>query len=428
MDSISDFRNFPAYTDFSPDVPAWCVTPGEGRCIHRYFDTSPFSPSGRYIAVFRMPYEDHPPLPGDTGDIIVIDLIEGTERKVAESHAWEPQVGANINWGKDDETLVYNDLTSGEWKVFGVRLNWKTGEKAFFEHGVYHVSADGKKAVCGNIAALRRTQTGYGAAIPMEFVPRYMGLTDEDGIWVTDLDTLESKLLISIREALLRTASKELLPTLDQFENYVFHTKWNPQGTRIMFSLRRYIPENPPRLNMIWKGNMTFDVYTISADGSELYNAIDYKVWENYGHHTTWEPDGEHLSLNLAIEGGNQVKICECRYDGSGLHKMFDPPLGSGHPMVHPSRKFLTTDVYMWEPQCLPDGTSYLRLIDLQNFHETDFLRIGVTPPGDAPHKYIELRLDPHPAWDRTGRYLAFNGIYGGTRRVFVADMAKFIS
>ena len=93
MDSISDFRNFPAYTDFSPDVPAWCVTPGEGRCIHRYFDTSPFSPSGRYLAVFRMPYEDHPPCPGDPGDIIVIDLIEGTERKVAESHAWEHQLG-----------------------------------------------------------------------------------------------------------------------------------------------------------------------------------------------------------------------------------------------------------------------------------------------------------------------------------------------
>ena len=188
MDSISDFHNFPAYTDFSPDVPAWCVTPGEGRCIHRYFDTSPFSPSGRYLAVFRMPYEDHPPCPGDPGDIIVID------------------------------------------------------------------------------------------------------------------------------------------------------------------------------------------------------------------------------------------------YDGSGLHKMFDPSLGSGHPMVHPSRKFLTTDVYMWEPQCLPDGTSYLRLIDLQDFHETDFLRIGVTPPGEAPRNYIELRLDPHPAWDRTGRYLAFNGIFGGTRRVFIADMAKFLS
>jgi hypothetical protein len=42
-----------------------------------------------------------------------------------------------------------------------------------------------------------------------------------------------------------------------------------------------------------------------------------------------------------------------------------------------------------------------------------------------SPHPV--LRLDPHPAWDRTWRYVTFNAFVGGTRRVFVADMGELI-
>ena len=46
---------FPAYTGFEPRVPVHCVTPGLPGCIHRFYDSSPFSPSGRYLAVTRFP-------------------------------------------------------------------------------------------------------------------------------------------------------------------------------------------------------------------------------------------------------------------------------------------------------------------------------------------------------------------------------------
>ena len=52
---------FPCVKEFSGVVPVWCVTPGEGRCIHRFFDTSPISPAGRYMALFRMPQEESTP-------------------------------------------------------------------------------------------------------------------------------------------------------------------------------------------------------------------------------------------------------------------------------------------------------------------------------------------------------------------------------
>ena len=35
-----------------------------------------------------------------------------------------------------------------------------------------------------------------------------------------------------------------------------------------------------------------------------------------------------------------------------------------------------------------------------------------------------EFRIDAHPAWDRSGRYVIFNGFQNGTRNVFMADVS----
>ena len=44
-------------------------------------------------------------------------------------------------------------------------------------------------------------------------------------------------------------------------------------------------------------------------------------------------------------------------------------------------------------------------------------------PYADGP-----LRVDPHPAWDRSWRYVTFNAFVGGTRRVFLADMQSLLA
>jgi hypothetical protein len=42
--------------------------------------------------------------------------------------------------------------------------------------------------------------------------------------------------------------------------------------------------------------------------------------------------------------------------------------------------------------------------------------------PGQKQHP--EMKLDPHPARDRSWKYVAFKAYVGGTRRVFVADLS----
>ena len=98
--TLSD--RFPRFLEGNPAVPVWCVTPNTSRCLHRFFDTSPFSPSGRYLACFRLPFEDRLPEPGDVG--------RGRARRPRrgdraggryETRGFETQMGCNLNWGVD---------------------------------------------------------------------------------------------------------------------------------------------------------------------------------------------------------------------------------------------------------------------------------------------------------------------------------------
>jgi len=108
---------------------------------------------------------------------------------------------------------------------------------------------------------------------------------------------------------------------------------------------------------------------------------------------------------------------------GSGLRKMLDTVVGSGHPTVYPDNRHLLTDTYTREGVAFGDGTIPLRWIDLQTATERTVVRINT----EQSCKDSVLRIDPHPAWDRTWRYVTFNAFVNGTRRVFIADMQPLI-
>jgi hypothetical protein len=139
--------HFQRYTAYDPMVPVWIVTPDLNGCIHRFFDASSISPSGRYVGVFRLPSERQLPKPGDVGDIVVIDLETGEQSVVAKSRGWDTQLGAQVQWGATDEELFFNDMDTDAWRPFGVKFNPLTGERFEMDGTVYMVSRDGKQAL-----------------------------------------------------------------------------------------------------------------------------------------------------------------------------------------------------------------------------------------------------------------------------------------
>ena len=118
----------------------------ENGVIHRFFDTSPVSPSGKYAALFELPYEGKKTVAGDASKVVVVELPSMKRIFETESRGWETQMGANVQWGASDADLFFNDVDPKTWKEFAVRLGFKTGKKnAPCGHG-FHGLARRQKA------------------------------------------------------------------------------------------------------------------------------------------------------------------------------------------------------------------------------------------------------------------------------------------
>lgn len=415
-------RYFLRFENNNPAIPIWCLTPNEGRVMHRFFDTSPISPQGRYLACLRLPQETHFPVAGDSAEVVIVDLQTGTETTVAKTSGWEPQMGANLNWGGED-LLFFNDVDRLNWKPYTVALNVKTGERNSFGRGLYHASPCGRYLAASSLEKMRRTQRGYGVVIPDELVPSHQGFPEDDGLWITDTYTKETRLALSLRSIWEHFGDEGLeLTNGERGGAYGFHCKFSPTGERLIFTVRWTPNTHTSAWDTICDG-MRFNVLTCRLDGSDLQNAVPANRWEQGGHHINWFPDGEWLSMNLGQpSGGKHLTLVKVRYDGTGHQPILEYPWGSGHPTVHPNGDILTDTYTDEKPLTDGDGSSLLRWIHVKEGKETRLAKFHTKQPVEDG----AMRVDPHPAWDRTWRFVAFNAFEGGTRRVYLADLRAF--
>jgi hypothetical protein len=415
---------FPRYLDHDPMVPVWCVTPDGGPTIHRYWDTSPFSPSGRYLALTRFPTQERLPEPGDVAEVIVVDLQEGGEQVVAASRGWDTQLGAQAQWGADDTQLFFNDMDVAEWRPFGVLLDPFSGACRELEGTVYEVSADGRYAVAPCPLRNRRTQGGYGVVVPPEVIPENRGAAEDDGVYMTNVATGERRLLVSLREVF-----EQAIPAFDRDEYadgdfYAAHVKFNRDASRLMLVLR-WIPRSYSSFRDM-KQRMKKNVVTMRAVGSDVRIAIPSSEWAvKGGSHPIWCPDGEHILMLLRIDG-EQMRFVSARWDGAEYGALHEELIGSGHPSMHPDGRHILTDCNAGDPSfCHEDRTCPIRLCDIATGEDLHLLRINHDPAFRGPKS--ELRVDPHPAWDRSFTRIAFNACPDGIRRVYVADLSELV-
>ncbi|MCP4990162.1 MAG: hypothetical protein GY928_30220 [Colwellia sp.] len=408
---------FPPYEMFEPHIPVCCVTPDLDGCFHRFFDSCPISPSGRFIGLTRLRDESRAPSAGEAADIVLVDLNTGTQAIIAESHAFATQLGAQVQWGRSDEELYFNDMRVGEWKPFAVCMNPATGKKREMQGPIYMISPDGKTLASPCLLRTALTQNGYGVHVPEPHLPFNMGAPDDDGLYVTDTESGECRLLVSFHQIVAALGDHYRHPPYSDGGFYGFHVKWNRQGTRLMFILRYRHPAGGGHTAM------PCDVITCDADGSNINVALTSAQRFRGGHHPDWCPDGEHITQNLVVNdtGLRFVRFC---YDGTNLETLSDRP-GSGHPTLHPDGRHILTDAYVPEKVSFGDGTTPIRWIDIQTNEEITLARIGTSPAFNGPENM--LRVDPHPAWDRTYTRFVFNACPDGCRKVFLADVSSLL-
>ncbi len=402
---------FQRYRPAQTLVPVTCVTPDDGFYLHTFYDICPWSPSGRLLAVTRMPFQDRQPVPGDTADVCVIDLQERSIRTVYRTKGWGFQLGANLNWGTTDRYLYTNDLIDGQGVC--VRIDLKGGEPIAYCGPMYHLAPDESCVIGFPLDLINATQAGYGVPVDWDHIPQ-LGPADfaGRGLWKTDLADNRKTLLVSIMD-LYRA-----IPDRENFSGevfYMFHSKFNKQNSRIMQVFRARPVGGRMNKPML---------FTFRTDGSDKHVAVTARQWAHGGHHPNWHPDGEHLIINLKPDG-KSMRFCRVRYDGTDFRVLARNCPGSGHPSISPDSRYIVTDAYPGEAVAgaCPNDEVPIRLVDLKADREERICSIYTLGKGKGV-----LRLDPHPAWNRDYNQVCFNGAPEGKRRVYIADLTEVVS
>ena len=409
-----------------------CVTPEDGYYLHTFYDVCPFSPSQRYLALTRFPFQGKKPRLGDIADVCVIDLQEQTIKSVYSTRAWSFQLGANVQWGNQSDQFLYtNDIIDGN--PVCVRINLETQEVVAFSGPKYDLAPDESYVVGGKLEYINAVQYGYGIPDGPSDEPNRLSPSDMDreGVWKTDLTTNEPTLLVSFAHMAEHLADRSYYT---QGTFYCFHTKVNRSNNRIMQVLRCRLPDN--------KGKRNSSLFTFNTDGSDVIQAMNRVTWNTRGrrtggaNHPNWHPDGEHIVMNVVPKslGFDELRFCMFRYDGSDLQVLSRKHLGSGHPSVDISGRYLISDAYpnqTWATTS--DGEIPIRLIDLETDDERRVCSVSVDVGGRRYSRRSQTaggshhKLDPHPAWSRDFKKICFNGAVNQVRRVFIADLSNVI-
>lgn len=390
--------------------PVQIITPPDAPYMHTFYDVSPFSPSGRYVVLSKLPYQYKNPPFGDEAEVCIIDLQEQTIRTVYATKAWAHQLGTNAQWGNDDRHVYTNDWIDGQ--AVCVRIDIETGETKAYSGSMYHIAPDASAVVGFPPDVINVTQMGYGVPENPDNPPySYKGTPDNFGLFRTDLAANEKSLILP-----LSNYKEEYAQQLGEGGTvYLFHTKYNPQGTRIM-QVGRCLKPNERDWNP--------SIYTFDPNGKNFSKAIGHEQWNQGGNHPNWHPDGTRIIMNLYPKkelGTNDYCFVVFNQDGTDM-KRLSKHSGGGHPSVTSDTKWLVTDAYTRQKQFVNEqGEVKIRLIDLVADEEEAICYV-YTPP---LHIYGVLRNDPHPVWSRDYKQVLFCGTPQGKREVFIAHLEK---
>jgi len=395
-------------------APVTQVTPDEFSCVHTYFDVTPFSPSQRYLAVTRLPFDDRYPILGDLAEVCVIDLQERSIRTVYKTKCWGYQTGANINWGATDRRLYANDVIDG--RAVCVGLDLETTETVAYTGPLYTIAPD-ESCVLAFPHELRDvSQPGYG--VPPKVLGRFAslppGASKNEGIWRTDLKTGEKRLLVSLADVAAKVPTP---PPLAGGTCYFWHTKFNRQGTRLVQVLRYMHPDMPNTRNPM--------VFTFDKDGGDIQyvpKSDRVPIWNGGGGHPNWHGDSIHIIRNMEPDGEGVTRFTQASYDGTEFKVLCPKLKGGGHPSVEPRGRYLITD----EPGKV-NGTAVikLRLVDLTAEQE----RCICTIPTIDKNKLKDsvFRLDGHPVWGRDYKKVSLQAAPNKKRQLFIVDLSSIV-
>ncbi len=353
------------------------LTQSSERSVHGYYDLPPWSPVDGRIAFTSL-------APGASeGDVYMMDRDGANITYLAHSRDVSSNDGAMAQWSHDGRRVYFKDEEDG-----APRLAWVdvvTGEQ-----GAYPGSL---RMICQT--AHRNVYHTECHDLPDHVV---RDGKEEHGVFLMDLETGSSRRLVTVDDCLA------LHPRRDEVQNwhlYIKHTKWSPDGQRVMFvftNANRYetkYGESP------W----VKDIYVVNADGSGLARVGEF------GGHPLWHPAGREILAVTPYPGRRGRSLVMHDVRTGALRLAASCIAGFGHPSFAPDGRRIVVD------HVLPgEGSGSLNLVDTATDTVEHLVQTAV-----RDHTHVGTHL--HPVWSQDGREVLYASDASGIAQLCVIDV-----
>ncbi len=371
------------------------ISPTDGQYFFGYYDLQPYDSTGRYHLCNKVSFVDRLPTPEDVNELGVIDLHTGEFHRLAVTTAWNFQQGSFLQWYGAD-SILYNVREGDTFRT--AITNWKTGETKVFKLPSANVSADGRYSLSINLSRVFDFRPGYGySGVPDPFAG--VNAPAEDGVWLQDLHTGETRLLISYE----RMAREFPQPPCSEQKLVVNHITFNPSGDRFLFLLRYFPKPGEKHATMLITSDLQGNMFAMTD-----YEVNSHYHWKNdrdllmvYG------PDLQHYGLYVMKDfSRDHVLIPEKTFYNEDIHCLYSP-----------DRRYILGDGY-------PDGEHMrtIHLYDTVTRTNTPIVRVY-----SQEYPIIDLRCDLHARWHPSGKKISFDSDATGRRTVCEVDLTEIL-
>ena len=375
------------------DAPAVYSQPGK-HVFFGYYDLQQLNTAKDKMLVTVIP--QNADTKKDDVELGWYSLGDGQFHAVTTTAAWCWQQGARLRWHPTEpDTILYNDMKDGRYVLYSASLQ-SGHKKQVAERACYDVTPDMQYGLSLNYSRLQRLRPGYGYdklpdSTEAEKVPK------GDGVFLVDLTTGESRLIISYRQLV------ELSPGSENEWNYINHISIAPGGERFLF-----FHLWTPTIGARWKARL----YVANLDGSGLFCLEDEHITSHY----CWKNSHALLTTTVGVGGKRSYYFTYDVDCGKRTMLQSEHLTHDGHPSWMYDGDHFITDTYPLEHS-------------IQRLFSESARKMDYAPICDLfsdPRLYGEKRCDLHPRLTKDNMVLTVDSTFqNGTRSVLLFRRKK---
>lgn len=282
-------------------------------CFFGYYDLNSINKEGTKLLSLVVD--------GEIADVGYFEISTKEFHKIAETKAWNWQMGARLRWYEDNKSVLFNDYDGIQYVSKIVNIDGS--EERILKFPIYDLDEDRQIGYFTDFTILHYLREGYGYSNKIvDFDSYYKNATN--GVFLGSLNNGDIDTLITMDEI------KAINPTVSM-ENklhYINHISVNPKNGDIMFFHLWTIAGKSS-----WYNRLFF-----MTPQKEIINVID--DFERASHYA-WQ-DENHILVTLYVKGHTEYRLYDYR---TRQYQRLDSVSTDGHPTFISNSCFIT-DTY----------------------------------------------------------------------------------